>query len=215
VLLTGIKGSNKTRLHLTMMRRGWDYLADDKLILHGGRAYVFQTSLLLKDEHLAGMPWLDSALPAARRLKRGRGIRRRLAAWAARLLPGYLLPVIKRLHTHAFRVEVTRVFPDRRVVSAEMPTAVAVVSRGRRLSSRLIPRNEAIAELVAVQDLHFHTTAPLDRLLAFRRRARRPDTARIVEHNLADSRFLRLTIPDACDMEIVYEELTRCLAQPS
>jgi len=49
LLIAGHRGSGKTQLLLTLLRRGWNYLSDDKFILHRGTAYLFESRIYIND----------------------------------------------------------------------------------------------------------------------------------------------------------------------
>ncbi|MBI4614771.1 MAG: hypothetical protein HY720_14260 [Planctomycetes bacterium] len=200
VLVAGPRGSRKTQILLDLLRDGWDYLSEDKLLLARGMAHVFQSEIGIRDHHFESVSWLPNAWPP--RLSRGtrslaRGIRRRAAALAVRMLPSRLIPPVARRFDPVHPVEARELFPEIQVAPPVAPAAVALLSRrtqGRELSCEPLGAPEALEELAAIQELVFHELAPLDRLVRLCDPGPRVDPRGLLERELAGCRFVRLSI---------------------
>lgn len=55
--IVGPSASGKTSLLLGFLSSGWDYLGNDKFLLHGGKAHLLESSFICHDYHLAEFPW--------------------------------------------------------------------------------------------------------------------------------------------------------------
>ncbi|MBI4614776.1 MAG: hypothetical protein HY720_14285 [Planctomycetes bacterium] len=144
--------------------------------------------------------WLPDAWPP--RLSRGtgslaRGIRRRAAALAVRMLPSRLVPPVARRLDPVHPVEARELFPESQVSPPVAPAAVALLSgrtQGRELSCEPLGAPEALDELAAIQELVFHELAPLDRLVRLCDPGTRVDPRGVLERDLAGCRFVRLSV---------------------
>ncbi len=201
LLLAGLRGSRKTQILLTLLRDGWGYLADDKVILSAGRVHLFQTLVGLADHHLASLPWLG-----ARSRKGPSGVTRRVretfASLSVKLLPRQLLPAASKVLDPVAFLDVHDLFPECPVVREQAVDAVVLLGPGEALSAAPCGRAEALAELAGVQEMFFHDLDPLDRLLALFSPSAPPPIAAVLDATLPSSvTFFRVGLPARCAVD--------------
>lgn len=218
ILLTGPSGSKKSMLLLSMLNQGWDYISDDKFILINGRACLFQTVLHILDHHFGTLPWLVDLLPDKVRLRRWAGLKKSLRTFCRKYLPSYLLPAVKRFYETMVLVEVDTIFKECEVISSAKPTVIVLLGRGKELRTDLLSRAEALAEMVFIQELMFEEFSGLLKNLAhFTYRGkpgsgiRKYDYAAVVDSNLHDQVFIKLTMPEQVDIKQVFGKLLSSL----
>jgi len=115
----------------------------------------------------------------------------------------------------ALACDVRRLVPSCNVAGPQRLDVVCLLSPGQTLECGEVNRAEALKEVVAIQSFLFHGMGGLERLVSLCDKNAPPDLAETVARNLAGARFLRLTIPQAADLESVRQELERCLAPAS
>ena len=201
LLLAGLRGSRKTQILLTLLRDGWGYLADDKVILSSGRVHLFQTLVGLADHHLASLPWLG-----ARSRKGasgvGRKVRTTVATLSAKLLPRQLLPAASKVLDPGAFLDVHDLFPGCPGGRERAVDAVALLGPGDALAAAPCGRAEAIQELAGVQEMFFHDLDPLDRLLAHFSPSAPPPIAAVLDAALPSSvAFFRVGLPARCAVD--------------
>ncbi len=220
IVLAGLRGTKKTQILLTLLREGWSYLADDKLILHGGRGHLFQTFVGLADHHLEALPWLEGLLPRASRTTKSqfrRKLRSTLGRMASKSLPRPLFAVAAKIANPVENVDATDLFPDVPLQVEHSLDALVLLNSAPTLACRPQERPAILGEVLAVQELLFYRMGPLEGLIRSCRDDAAPDLGPIAARNFAASRCYRLEIPPACDPETAARELTRLLqdSQPS
>lgn len=191
VLLVGFRGSRKSQILFTLLREGWGYLADDKVILADGRVHLFQTLVGLADHHLSALPWLAWRSSAV-----GRRVRSALSALSGRVLPRQFLPAASKVLDPITFLDVHDLFPGCPVVRETAIHAVALLGPAESPSVTPLAREEALRELACVQDLMFHDLEPLPRLLAALSPVPLPLVAEVAAASLPPRvRFVRVGLP--------------------
>jgi hypothetical protein len=160
IVLFGGRGAGKTRVALGLLRAGWGYVADDKLVLAQGQAHLYEPWIGIRDWHLDACPWLAERLPpdiARRKSRLRRQTRARLRVLGERHLGKRLAaPWAERLNPAA-NVDVARLFPNAAVLeSARLHAAVhlrpATEFAVRPLATEALVRRAADLQRMAVQD---------------------------------------------------------------
>ncbi len=217
LLLTGLRGAKKTHVLMELLSKGWDYISDDKMLIQGGRMYTFQDIIPIADHHLVGIPWIYDLLPEETREQKcawRRNLRSHAAAASRRWLPKHFLPIAEKFYDPHHIVSVRQLFPQCRIIQSAVPTAVILLSLGDKIACEEIYSEDVLEEITAIQSLVFYSMGPLEQLVYFCNRSFQVslgDVVRenIVRANLAQFRFLRLTIPGRADMSEVYDALMK------
>ncbi len=85
--IVGPSASGKTSLLLGFLYSGWDYLGNDKFLLHSGKAHLLESSFICHGYHLAEFPWLFKKRATPPMWKKILGKSGLLQRKAVRLLP--------------------------------------------------------------------------------------------------------------------------------
>lgn len=168
-LVVANRGSGKTRLVLSLLERGWSYIADDKTVLAAGRAYPFEPWIGIRDWHLEALPWLAQHLPpAVRRAKAPwrRRLRRGLGAWGARRLPKRLAAAWDERMNPAINVPVTALFPEAPQPPGTRIDAIVHLVPGAETTAHALPAGEALRRVELLQRIAVQGWYPLSELLA-------------------------------------------------
>ena len=216
VLVTGSRGSGKTLLLLALLRRGWEYLADDKLVLHKGKAHLFESVIRLTDHHIRSLPWLLERLPADIRRKRAHSLvafRRLIGRAGAAVLPDRLAMPWERKWNPLHVISVSQLFPGIRMLEAGRPDLLIHLRPSARLGSRSVTRQHMIARVVSVQRMMFQDMAPLDELLTTFCDTRLPALEDILDENLAAQEFVEFDMPVGGDLERISGAFAHCIEQ--
>lgn len=204
LLLTGLRGSKKTQLLLTLLRDGWEYIGDDKVLLHGGRMHLFQDFIPVNDHHLDNLPWLYERLPDRARWKKNpinRKVRSGLAALSRRYLNKHVLSAMKKVYDPEVMVKIRDIFPSCSIAERRRPSAVVILSLGDDVCCRRIASESALREISALQSLVFYQTGPLEQLAFLCNQNFELSVGEVVRENLSDRRFFRLSLPGTVDMD--------------
>ena len=214
ILLTGHRGAKKTIFLLAMLRNGWDYLSDDKFILHDTNAYLFQTFIPILNHHFDSLPWLAEIIQNNEKFRRKAKLRKIVRNSAQRDLPSYLFPSIERfLYDPSLIIEVNKLFPTCKLIPSAKPSVVIVLSIGPQFKFESTSKNEIIDEMLAIQMLAFHKFSSLAYLFPLYNKSYKYDLKNILDRNLIDPKFLKLTIPDDYSFDRVHNDIKQCLKQ--
>ncbi|MCD6416620.1 MAG: hypothetical protein J7M08_07990 [Planctomycetes bacterium] len=215
-LVGGQRASGKTLLALSLLRRGWGYVADDKLLLHGGEAHLFEPEILLRDHHVRKLSWLRDALPPDIRKGKSRPL---LACrgLAARLGAGVLskrdLTRWEQKWNRTYAAAAKELFPDVQIYEKRRPDAVIHLRPSDCLSSRTLSMAELVAKFASVQRMVFQELAPLEDLVASFCQPRVPAREGILEGNLAGAACLEFDVPVAGEFDQIAGAFEQCLEQ--
>ena len=219
LLLTGLRGSKKTQLVMTMLEKGWDYLSDDKLLLHNGRMYMFQDIIPIADHHLEALPWLFELLPEKAKRKKGpikRKARKQIAAFSRRFFSKHLLPIMEKVYDPQPALKLQEIFPSCNILESAIPSTVILISLGDKVTCSHIDSHDVLNEIDAIQSLTFYSMGPLEQLVFFCNKNFSPSVGEIVKKNLCNSQFYRLTIPGLSEIndayQILIENITKDIA---
>lgn len=211
-LVVGARGSCKTMLVLTLLRRGWDYLADDKMLLADGVAHLFEDILGVRDHHLLNIPWLRAKLGSVA----GTGpsaIRNAVARAGASLLPKRYITPWERKWDERHAVRVREIFPEVNTMESLRPDILVHLRPSDRFASRPLGREDARRVCLAIQRMMFQEMTPLEDLLVSFCGVGCPALAPIVAENLAGFDFYELDVAVRSDPEEIGREFERCVAQ--
>jgi hypothetical protein len=216
ILLAGHRGTKKSMLLLTLLRNGWDYLSDDKFILHNNNSYLFQSFIPLRGHHFNSLPWLAELNKNSEKFIRRSKLREKARNYSIRKLPGYLQPTVERFFGDpSITVYINKLFPSSNLIQSTRPSKVFVLLTGSQFRLENIPRDKIIDEIITVQKLLFHKYSQLEYLLSIYNKSFKYDIKKILDKNLPDQMFFKLTVPDDLDISSVYQEVIHCLKQVS
>ena len=211
LLFTGLRGSKKTQLVMTMLEKGWDYLSDDKILIHNGHMYMFQDIIPIADHHLEALPWLYDLLPEKAKRKKSpikRKVRKHIAAFSRRFFSKHFLPIMEKIYDPHNVLKLQEIFPSCNIVESAIPSKVVLLSLGDKISCTPIASHDVLDEIDAVQSLTFFSMGPLEQLVFFCNKTFSPSVGEIVKKNLGNSQFYRLTIPGLSEINDAYQVLT-------
>ena len=214
VVLLGSRGSKKTMFLLSMLKDGWDYLSEDKFILHNNRAYIFQSSTPLRDQHFLLLPWLANLLPDSAKLKKKLEFRKWARTVFFKYAPQYLLHPMKKYYNPSITIDVNKLFPDSKVISSAKPSIIIMISSGNQFDFKSVSRGSIIGEINTLHHLIMNAISQeLIPLLFLYNQNYKYDFETIVNSSFSDQQFFKLTIPVNSDMENIYKDFTSCLNQ--
>lgn len=215
LVISGHRGTRKTQLLLTFLRHGWDYLSDDKFILHQGKAWLFEPYLYLGDHLYPQVPWLRQASPRSRLQRGAARARGRLRGLAYRHLPKRLLSPAARLLDPARRCAIEDLSPSTALCMQGIPSHGFVLLQDRRFAIEPISREKGVASLSRIDQLLFMASEPMEQLLHLYTGAEARPLDEIIERNLPDIPFARLRLSEDTALEDIHREILTCCEAPS
>lgn len=218
VLLAGPFGSKKSMLLLTMLRDNWNFISDDKFILHGGNAYMLNPIIMLRDYYLEFLPWLEDIVPDVKKFKKAEAYRALIRKFAVRHLPASFFPLLRKFYDPfvPVNINVSALFPAFKTIMSARISVVVLLSAGPELKVTEVPRSDILEDLAAVQRLINYEELRFSLLkeqLFLQEKTFRCTIDDIIDGNFNDQVFFKLTLPINCDMNLAYLELNRCLVQ--
>jgi len=211
VLLAGHRGTMKTLMVLSMMHRGWDFISDDKCLLHHGTVYLFQPTIPVRLHHVDALPWLNANTAPSVNLN---VLRRWCAGAASKLLPGRLVQSLNRFLNPSKTIRADRLFPDTQVLNQGQLSDIVILNTAQVLKYDAMDAATAIEKLSLVQELANAEFAPVSHMLKLKTGHFIADSRTLWEQNLENQKFYQLSYPSNCNINRVYQELTGCLQQP-
>lgn len=210
LVLTGLQGSRKTLVLLTLLRQGWNFMADDRLIVYGGKMQLFSDRIPLMPHHFAVLPWLqDQGKVAARFAPKARRMVA-LGSWCEQYLPSYLLPRLISYYDKPLMVHPDELFDQcQTTYSAALGDIIMLV--GGQCRKRMLSVSEASAPLSIICDVEFFPYVRMEHELAVRGIHIRPPTAPILEHELAEANIMRIGISEEMTVEETTDEVLKCI----
>ena len=216
VLLTGHRGTRKTMLLLTMLKNGWDYLSDDKFVLHNHNAYLFQNFIALQDHHFEALPWLREKMPVNRRFsKLSALLRKNAGTFAQKHVHKHLLHGIDRFCNPSVHIQGDELFPSCKILNSVRPSTVIALFTGPVFNIEVVSKTDIIDELALIMRLISDDSNALECMLALYDSRFRYNMKEIIADNLNKLDFYKLTIPNNCDVDWVFQEVNKCLKQVS
>ncbi len=168
VLFVGARGTCKTCLSLTLMRDGWGYISDDKLIVTEDGVVPFEDVIGIRDWHVEKLSWLHNRLP--RNCRCGKGVlRRRLRAAVGRCGAGLLAADLavrwRDRWSGGIRVPVSELFPETPVPPRAHVQTVIHIKPSEHVALDIVDRMATMRTIVALERMLFLDLAPLPSLL--------------------------------------------------
>jgi hypothetical protein len=212
VLIMGARGSCKTILALTLLRHGWDYLGDDKLLLMGGEAYLFESVLGIRAHHVLRLPWLaehpgivDGTGPAK--------FREVMAQAGPSILPKRYITSWERKWDERKAISVRELFPESNVLECATPASMVYLRPSDRTLAQSMEQGEALRTSLAVQHMMFQEMTPLEDLLVSYGSYTGPSLEKIIKRNLSGLDYHELQVANNPDPEDLARTFERCLKQ--
>lgn len=213
LLIAGHQGTRKTQLTLTFLNHGWDYLSDDKFLLHRGEAYLLESYLYLKDHHLE-IPSLTGPL-ADQRPRRATGQTRAwLRSLAFQYLPGRIPWSLLRRLDPARQCDVAELAPGAAVHMTGRLSHGFMLLNGRDLEVEPIAHKELVAHLAAINRLLFRDALSMEAMLGLYTPIATDSVDEVLPRNLVDMPAHRVSIADNTPLNSVYERLLMCCEAP-
>lgn len=214
-LIIGQRGIRKTQLSLTMLKNGWDYISDDKSILHRGKAYPYQSFFLIQDHHFDALPWLEDIVPPHKWSGKRAALRGSIRALAKKYLHKKLLPTGDRLLNPAIKLPVRDLFPDCTVLKSADLSNVILLYVGEYLKIERVSRDDVINDITLIQQLAYAEFNDLELMLSLYKKKSRRDIKQLINENLLGHSYFRMTIPPECNPDLIYKKLLNCLESAS
>ncbi|MBF0311236.1 MAG: hypothetical protein HQL56_17100 [Magnetococcales bacterium] len=194
LLITGLEDTKKTLLMLEFLRHGWDFLADDKFILHEGEILFYRQVIPLRLHHFTFLPWLNERLKADAFLRRARS--HRAMQRLGRSLPKPLMPLVERLFPDpSLDLPMERLFPKTRLLQRARPTELILLVHGAAFGPTPIDQSAVFRELGIINELLFDAFLPLERHLVYYGYIPAIPYREILESQLAAVKPHRFTLP--------------------
>lgn len=210
LLIAGHRGSGKTQLLLTLLRRGWNYLSDDKFILHRGTAYLFESRIYINDHLFSCLPWLRTIVPATRLQQSATLLRRTLRPLAYGILQRRSPFRLERLLDPAVQYDVETLLSSCSLRVQAVPAHGFLLFHGRHFSIEEISRNSAITRLSSIEHLLFADTDTMEKMLSLYTGVDCEPLQNLVGLNLPDIPFYKVVIPEMPDLEGACQEILKC-----
>lgn len=211
LVLTGLRGACKTMALLTLMQRGWDFLSDDRFLLHEAGAHMVLDSIPLRPHHYFALPWLaDLPGPVGAHAPRARSLAKR-ANFCIRHLPRYLIPAVEGYCEEALVVSPGDIVPGCRSVE-EAPIRTLVMLVPGHSGHREVPLEESLEPLSVILEMAFHPYLRMERELSVRGVCLRPKTTDVLRENLKGVRIMHLGVPEGGSIEALAGEIETCQA---
>ncbi len=218
LLFIGRRGSCKTCLGLTLLKNGWQYIGDDKVILKSSRVHPVENWLGLRDWHLDKLPWLHELLPLPvqrQKNKTRRAIRNLIRRWGVNFLPDVLAAGWEARWNAKSHLGVERLFPGASELNVAKLKAVVCLRPASRVALRALSRPETRYRVQAAEEAIFAELAPLPAMMreyygvmpsADRRQ-------RLLDENLGSARCYELALPTTGSFEPIQQEALKCINQ--
>lgn len=216
VILTGPFGTKKSMLLLTMLRDNWNFISDDKFILHGGNAYMLYHDIMMRAYYTEFMPWLEGIMPGMKRFKKDEAFRERVRIFVSRHLPASLLPVLSKLYDPYATVNINadELFPASMAKRSARISSVVLLSEGPVLVIGDATKTGILKDIVAVQRLISYEESKFSSLkerLFLQDKSFGCPADDIIDSNFEGQTFFRLTLPVNCNLDLAYQELKCCV----
>jgi len=213
VFICGHRGMKKTQLLLTFLRQGWNYVSDDKFLLDGNQACLFEPLVSVRNYHYLIFPWLEKRLPRStlsRTLYRlGYPVQSLVRTWA----PRRLQPLFER------RLDPVRQAPAQVIVPACKVTPKVTLSHGftllcgEQFSIQSQTVELAASRLQAIYELmHVDISAMEQSTLLYSAKILQP-VPTLMSRLLADVPVSSITLPDSVNLDTVYSAMVQHCAE--
>ena len=210
LVLSGHRGSGKTQLLLSLLNRGWNYLSDDKFILHKGTAYLFESHIYINDHLYACLPWLQSMVSRSPLQRGATVLRQKLRPMAYRILKSRSPWGIERILDPAVQYDIQTLFPSCSTRVKAMPGIGFLLFQGRDFSMNEVSRQPVVEGFSNIVNLLFADMGSLERLLALYSGSECESLKRQVSLALPDIPYYKILLPEKPNLEEVCQEMLSC-----
>lgn len=208
IVFSGHQGVGKTPVLLHFLKKGWDYLSDDKFFLSSGRVYLMQTHIAVNQYHFQVLPWLSDHIPVQTRSILPRAVQQNLNRLATRIWPGGV-PVRVYCYLHpGQRIDLEKRPFNSSIISRAAPVLwVMLQGTGTHAMSHLDPKT-GVDKLALIQQMFFSHRSDLENCLLFSSDQYPVQLREILAHNLPeDLGFAMATVPENRYLDRFYEKI--------
>jgi len=208
--LAGHRGSRKTQMLLTLVRQGWNYLSDDKFILHNGMLYLFESRIRINDHLFSCLPWIRRMVPRTLLQQSATPLRNLVRPLAYRWLPKRPTLGLEKTLNPTVHQEIEVLMPSCRIRTQAEPTRSFLLFHGNTLSVREIPRQLAVTTLSSINRMLFSSMASMESMLVLYAGVDNEPLQNLFDRNLPDMPFHKVVVPEKSIPESVCQEILKC-----
>ncbi len=212
-LLAGPRGTGKTMLVLSLLRRGWDYLSDDKFMLRDNTAHIFQPFIVLRGHHFSSLPWLGALDPVYEGFARNARRQKRIQTQITRFLPGKLLPSLDRFLNPCIRVGADAFSRQTRILDSARLSVGVLICHGPQFTAARVSRGEFLNGFGLIQQMAAREFSDLEKMIYYHDPGLGTEPKAILDQNIAADIFMKITLPPAGRPDAMAREVARCLEQ--
>jgi len=213
ILFVGHRGAKKTLLLLKMLSDGWDYLSEDKVVMHNNNTYLFQDFIVVRNHHLELLPWFANAVQEKKGLKKWSPLRKKIRMFSQKHFPKYVHSVIEKYCNPLININVNTIFPSAQIIQSAKPSIVIVMFTGSEFEFVAASKNDMIESISSNQRILFNNCSMFENLLNFYNGKSEYNLNKVISDNLNDQTFFKLTIPGDCEIEWLYQKIKHCLSR--
>ncbi|MBF0458882.1 MAG: hypothetical protein HQK99_13425 [Nitrospirae bacterium] len=204
ILFVGPSSVGKTSLTVAMLNDGWDYLSDDKFILHKGMALMFRHYIPMERCHL---DYLKSKclISVSKRFKYPNVINQLAKVFVEQYSPEFAIPLFGQLCSPFVFVDVNEMFPECRPRITAKPSKCVVLMQSASFRFQQFSYDDIIRDIVNIQWLHFPNFEKLTRILSLSDYSYNKVFEAVIFNNLANMQFYKLNFPYEWNQEKLYE----------
>jgi hypothetical protein len=212
-LLAGPRGTGKTMLVLSLLRRGWDYLSDDKFMLRDNTAHIFQPFIVLRSHHFSCLPWLGALHPGYERFARNARRQKRIQTQLLRFFPRKLLPSLDRFLNPCIRVKADAFSRQSRILDSAGISAGILLCHGRKFTAVRASREEFLNGFGLIQQMAAREFSDLEKMIYYNDPGFEMDPKAILDQNIAADTFVKITFSPDNRPDAMAREVAKCLEQ--
>lgn len=213
LLIAGPRGTGKTLMVLSLLRRGWDYLSDDKFMLRDNTAYIFQPFMVLRAHHFSALPWLGALDPGYDGFARNARRQKRIQEQITRFLPRKFLPSLDRFLNPCIRVGADAFSRQTRILDSVKLSAGVLICHGRQFTAVRVSREAFLNGFGLVQEMAAREFSDLEKMICYHDSGLGTDDGAILDQNMAADTFVKITLSPDKDPDAMAREVARCLEQ--
>ncbi|MBI9092980.1 MAG: hypothetical protein JEZ12_27510 [Desulfobacterium sp.] len=212
-LLAGPRGTGKTMLVLSLLRRGWDYLSDDKFMLRDNTAHIFQPFIVLRGHHFSALPWLGALDPGYDGFARNARRQTRIQEQITRFLPRKWLPSLDRFLNPCIRVGADAFSRQTRILDSVKLSAGVLLCHGSQFTAARVSRGAFLNGFGLIQQMAAREFSDLEKMINYHDPGLGTDAGVILDQNMAADTFVKITLPPDKRPDAMATEVAKCLEQ--
>ncbi|MEH0019277.1 MAG: hypothetical protein V6Z89_06470 [Desulfobacter sp.] len=201
VVISGHQGIGKTPLLLSLLRRGWQCLGDDKFFITPGKVWMAEPHVAVSQYHFDGMPWLAGFLPGRPASPLPKALARHLDRWAGMAWPSGLPVKIYRLLHPGMKIDLRNKPFSGRLAHQAVPVHWVILRRGADFSVFTPDREDGLESLARVQSLFFSHRMALEKTLCLYNSVSVPSVKEILAQNIPEPCFSLVAFSGEGDMD--------------